>query len=162
MSIQLFPVESAPLPTPHHVLTEAVMSERYVAKIVWDEDDIPEHAKGFVQWSVRPYRVSDGCDGSRDENAKLVLLRFCQQTGIDIRAAYRAAYPDGREQMFTDPCLAYLESLDDPAHTEIPALNSDNLQALLDSLYDMNYRSFAAELGRRFNEAGYATDYGEE
>jgi len=28
-----------------------------VAEHVWDEDDIPEHAKGFVQWSVRTYRV---------------------------------------------------------------------------------------------------------
>ncbi|MBJ7265531.1 hypothetical protein [Idiomarina abyssalis] len=127
---------------PEYVKHEALNSERRVIKIIWDEDDIPDHAKGYVQWSVRPYRVSDKCDGTRDSCAMYALKVLGERKGIDVVELANRAYPD--DVIFDD---AYLDHL--KAHrelVEIPRFNRKSISLLLRSLYDMNWRSLVYEL----------------
>lgn len=127
---------------PEHVKHEAVSSGRRVVKIIWDEDGIPEHVKDYVQWSVRPYRVSDKCDGTRDSCAMCTLKVLCERKGIDVSELAERAYPD--DVIFDDDYIEYLK-----AHrklVEIPQFNQKSISLLLRSLYDMNWRSLVYEL----------------
>lgn len=96
MSFQLLsPRAAATDPAcPVSVINDAIRSQRSVIRIVWDDDDIPDHAKGYVQWSVRPYRVTDRCDGTRDSNAMLDALMCCGETHVDLAQVYADAYPN--------------------------------------------------------------------
>ncbi|TNC80800.1 MAG: hypothetical protein C9356_11800 [Oleiphilus sp.] len=137
---------------PKYVIDEAIASSRKVAKIVWDGEDVPENCFGFVQWSVRPYRVTDRCDGTRDTNAMDVTSVMCQRTNIDIRAAHKAAYPDDAN-IFEDPAyLSWLEEHSDQC--EVQELTVHNLIELLNSLCSMNWRSLT-EVCEQWSQAGY-------
>ena len=52
MSFELYvPMQSlVEFGCPKKVIDLAIESSRRVAKIVWDEDDIPEHCRGVIQW----------------------------------------------------------------------------------------------------------------
>lgn len=154
MSIELFlPMQSLnEIGCPKDVIDNAKKTSRRVAKIVWDEEDVPDHCKGYVQWSVRPYRVTDGCDGTRDSNAMFVCHEFCKATGLDIVQVYTAAYSD-EENIFDDSYFKHLE--DQRETTELPEVNQENMIHLLKSLYDMNWRSFVGELSKQWSSKGY-------
>jgi len=140
-----------------HVIHDAITTNRKVVKIIWDEDDVPEHAKGYIQWSTRPYRVTDRCDGTRDSNAMLVCHELSKATGLDINSIYHDAYSDeNRETFFTPEYLKHLEQ--HRCETEIPELTAENIIHLLKSLYDMNWRSFTEKLSEAWADKGYAVD----
>ena len=159
MSIELFDVvPSLTRQGCHeHVISEAIRSNRQVAKIVWDEPDTPEHCLGYIQWSVRPFLVTDRCDGTRDRNVMLVCLDICKATGVDMEATYQRAYADERPGVFlTDEYLAYVEEI--RSQTVIPSVSEDAILNLLNSLYSMNYRSFVEELCKEWEARGFKTD----
>jgi hypothetical protein len=139
---------------PNHIIEESVSSGRDIVKIVWDEDDTPDHCKGNTQWSVRPYRIQDTCDGTRDGNTYLVCREFCKKTGLDLKKIYTQAYPD---DIFTDLDLQHYDEF--MKETEIPEkVTSENIRYLLNSLYSMNHRSLTQVLAERWEEMGYDID----
>ena len=144
---------------PSHTLAEAQKREAQVLHIVWDKaDGYPRHAWGFEQWSVRPYVQRQGCDGTTDENAHLIGLRFCEELGLP--------YADLYEQAYNRPCddspgQSWLRSMSEAAWAEIeaetivPDLSAESLRASLDDLHDVNNHRFADLLEKKFAEAGY-------
>ncbi|WP_406625387.1 hypothetical protein [Acidovorax sp. SDU_ACID1] len=116
----------------------------YVKKIVWGEEDgYPEHAWGFVQWTVRPFVQGYGCDGTTDRNVHLVALTLCGMLGIDYQRCYRDAYADND--------YAWIDALPDDAslveETRLPAEPSlDAIVLMLADLEQINNRSLVAVL----------------
>ncbi len=158
MSRHIYPslLEAEHAGAPPYAINEARESGRNVIKIVWDEDDIPEHCKGYIQWSVRPYRVTDLCDGTRDGVCHLVTNNVCKQLGIDMLTVYNRAYENRPEHdTFTNEYIAGLDFF--MSEIEMPDISDSSLKALCRSLYDMNFRSFAEGLSVAFSEKGYDT-----
>lgn len=158
MSIELMDADPALIREgcDEQVIEEATRSFRQVAKIVWDHPDTPEHCKGYTQWSVRPYRVTDRCDGTRDSNAMLVCLEYCKQTHLDLSGIFARAYPDEENIFLDSDYLAYLE--EHRPMTEIDELTNENLIELLNSLYSMNWRSLTEELENAWAEMGFEVE----
>lgn len=158
MSITLLP--AAPSLTlegcPQHVLEDAIATSRSVARIVWDDPGTPEHCLGYVQWSTRPYRVTDRCDGTRDSNAILVCRVFCRRTGVDLPELYAKAYPDDENIFLEEAYIAHLD--EQQSTTEIPEFSTESALALLSSLYDMNWRSLVEKLSQSWCAKGYPVD----
>lgn len=156
MSRELYsPDDRLPVGAPPDLVAKARDSGRKLARIVMDEAEgvSPGHSGyGFVQWSVRPYRVGDGCDGSRDQNVKYVLSVVCDRLGWSIKELFEAAYPDEDEPISdAEITMARRES----AHTQLPddPLSPVALGLLLYDLYAMNYRSLEAEIEYRLGKA---------
>lgn len=125
----------------------------YIQKIVWDaEDGYPEHAWGFVQHTVRPYRQGYGCDGTTDGNIHLIAMTLCERIGIDYAQAYEEAYPgNGHDWLLALP--GYKRLLDE---TVIPdTVNDDTLVLVLSDLYQINNRSLVEVLSNKMTEKGY-------
>lgn len=142
---------------PQHVIENAVRTKRKVIRIVWDESYIPEHAKGFVQWSTRPYCVTDTCDGTRDGVCFFMGLRLCERLGLNISQLFDKAYPKEAGYFADKDNLAYLALLKD--EIEMPKqINSGVLRQFLYSLRSMNHRSLADVLEDAFLGGGYAVD----
>lgn len=137
MSIRLFDAMPSLINQgcPRHVVENAIDTSRQIANIVWDDPDTPEHCRGFVQWSARPFRVTDRCDGTSDSNALLVCNEFCARTGIDLSAIYESAYPDEHNPFSGAAYLDYLES--HRPFTEVPPVNQDSIIQLLNCLYSI-------------------------
>lgn len=131
---------------PEHVIQDALDSDRKVIKIEWAGKEYPKHLRGFIQWSTRPYTVTDTCDGTRDCNAQLVLHHFCQQTDLSITQVFSEAYPN--EQRLTDHDIEHLFQYAE--HTIIPECNNQNKALLLKSLYSMNFRSLVTVLEEKW------------
>jgi len=160
MSFQIFstndPIIERELPErSKYVLDEAISSKRDIIKIVWEGPDYPEHAQGYIQWSIRPYLVSDKCDGTRDSCCQLVTMLVCRSLGIDPDLAYREAYSDEPERLkdFYTSRESYLNTF--LSQVIIPEINSLNLKYLIRSIYDMNYRSLAYILLEKFEALGF-------
>jgi hypothetical protein len=121
----------------------------YIKKIVWDEaGGYPEHAWGYVQYTVRPFVQGYGCDGTTDTCIHLLASVLCERLDIDYCAAYLKAYPDDSDPASTAAWLSELKS--DPqalSDTLIPAeVTEDVLVLLLSDLYQINNRSLVAVL----------------
>jgi hypothetical protein len=121
----------------------------YVKKITWDEaSGHPEHAWGYLQYTVRPFVQGFGCDGTTDSCIHLLASVLCDRLGIDYYAAYLKAYPDDSDPASTVAWLRNLKS-DHQAlsDTLIPTeITDDVLVLLLSDLYQINNRSLVAVL----------------
>ncbi|GGJ55818.1 hypothetical protein [Deinococcus roseus] len=132
---------------PQHVREQAMGGDRpHLVEILWDELEgfAPEDpGYGHRQYSVRPYRVTDRCDGTRDENALYILKLYLQHAGLDYSTTHTAAYPDEppkwESELWEDPSWIQRE-------IEPCPLTRENFHHLLDSLYDMNHHSLVALL----------------
>ena len=123
-----------------------------ILHIIWDEaDGYPEHAWGFEQWSVRPYLLGQGCDGTIEENLHYAALRILPAMGLDYRQLYREAYPG--EDLGDWPTAAFAEEL--AAESIIPErASAEDLQRLLYDLYDTNHRTLEMLLRERLEALG--------
>jgi hypothetical protein len=139
---------------PEYKRQRAIAKGRRILKIIWDKQDgYPEHAWGFVQWSIRPYEQRDGCDGTTAPNIHLIALRLCEALGLDYPALYEQAYQDheqpGRSWLrFFD--WSYIEE-----ETIIPKLSEQALRNLLHDLGKINNGSIVAILEHEFTRLGY-------
>ena len=105
-------------------------------QITWDkEGGYLEHAWGFEQWSVRPYRLGYGCDGTTDENIHFIAWKVCEIVGIDYPALYWEAYQEN--------LLDFGEWDRVAQETEIPDLENLTLtmRGILHDLNEINCRS---------------------
>jgi hypothetical protein len=107
----------------------------------------------FEQWSVRPYQVGQGCDGTIECNMHLVVLTLMPALGIDYRRLYAEAYPcetlEGWPSPETSARLA--------AETTVPDPGADALERLLHDLFDTNHRTLEDELRSRLEALGHLT-----
>lgn len=115
------------------------------------------HSAGYVQASERPYRVSDRCDGSRDDAAfyvlRTLLFRLRGWGDREYAAFHRAAYPQERR---VPQWLTHFSATWRAHEVEVPGtLTPQVLKGLLASLYDMNWRTLSGaleDLDWRFEE----------
>jgi len=142
-----------------HYVKRAKAEDKQLLKIVWDDaDGYPEHAWGYVQWSIRPYTQWYGCDGTTDENIHLIAKALCEALGLDYAALYEQAYnrpqdaPLGESWLrsMTAESWARIE-----AETIIPELSEISLCGILDDLHEINNHSFANLLENVFTSLGY-------
>lgn len=119
----------------------------FIKKITWDaEGGYPEHAWGFVQYTVRPYIPGYGCDGTTDNNIHFVAATLAGRCGLDYGEIYRSAYPDSCEHV--PDWLQWLQK-DQTIREEtvIPQTAEENDWILaLGDLYEVNNRSLVCEL----------------
>lgn len=143
---------------PEHVIESALTRQdpnTRILHLVWDEEGgFPEHAWGYEQWSVRPYQVGQGCDGTIECNMHYTALQVLPQIGVDYRAAYAEAYPD-RQGLDEWPSAAYAAVL--ARETCIPPVNDATLELLLHDIYDTNHRSLEDVLRQKLEALGYFT-----
>lgn len=150
----LRPDDPAASRAPRHVREKAASrgeAETRILHIVWDEEEgYPQTAWGYEQWSVRPYRVGQGCDGTIEESMHFVALHLLARVGIDYRALYRDAYPDSSLDGWPSP-----DQLDWLAEeTSFPPLDVESLELLLHDLYDTNHRTLEDLLRSRLESLG--------
>lgn len=140
---------------PRHVLELAETrrcEDTRILHIVWDEaGGYPRTSWGYEQWSVRPYLVGQGCDGTIEENMHLVALTVLPKLGIDYRQLYEEAYPGetlGDWPTSEDVAVLYAE-------TVFPEISTAALEALLHDLYDTNHRTLEDLLRTRLEGLGH-------
>src|SRR5215213_5597230 len=98
-----------------------------ILHIVWDEaDGYPEHGWGNEQWSIRPYRVGQGCDGTIECNMHFVAIELMERVGIDYRQLYEEAYPG--ESLDEWPSAEYAAVL--AAESVLPEPDAEALECL--------------------------------
>ncbi|MBM3130809.1 MAG: hypothetical protein FJ009_19555 [Chloroflexi bacterium] len=157
---ELFSLDAAQkVGAPNDVIVRARKSGRQVLHLVWDkEEGYPQRAWGYEQWSVRPFRQRDGCDGTIGINVHLIGLRLCEQLGVDYAAAMDQAYA-GQDCSTEGDWIRRMSPSDWQriAHeTEIPLLSLQSLDNLLCDLGDINNHLLAALLQQEFKRLGYA------
>lgn len=140
---------------PDHIRERAKEQGKKVLKIIWDkEGGYPEHAWGYVQWSIRPYEQRYGCDGTTDANIHLIALRLCEALKLDYPSLYEKAYAWQGEK----PGQSWLRSFNwipIEIETIIPELSEQALRNLLYDLGEINNRSVVEVLEIEFTKLGY-------
>jgi len=141
--------------TPRHVLDKAAeraSAETRILHVVWDrEGGHPETGWGFEQWSVRPYQVGQGCDGTIECNMHFVALAMMPALGIYYRQLYAEAYPGESLEGWPSPETAASIA----AETTVPEPDADALEHLLGDLYDTNHRTLEDLLRCRLESLGH-------
>lgn len=124
----------------------------FIKKIVWDEaGGYPEHAWGFVQYTVRPYHPGYGCDGTTDLNIHLIAEILAERAGLNYSQVYRSAYPD-QPQHHREWLIAIRSNSKLKTETLIPRTQRLNDWILaLGDLYEINNRSLVQELSDCLN-----------
>jgi len=56
----------------------------------------------YTQHSIRPYKLTYGCDGTTDNNIHLIALHACKYYNINYLKAYNNAYKEIGEQDFLE------------------------------------------------------------
>ncbi len=134
--------------------TAQKLPDGHLIKIVWDkEGGYPEHAWGYTQYTVRPYRQGYGCDGTTDSNIHLIALDIMKRLGLDYATIYREAYQD------ENPDTGWIEALsqdkDLVSETLIPeAIGIPDLILMLSDLYQINNRTLVATLENHLMDWG--------
>lgn len=134
----------------------------YILKIIWDDpDEYPEHAFGYEQYTVRPYHLGYGCDGTTDRNIHLIAATVFNRIGINYGQAYVDAYSDEFNSNNRQAGIDDMNDCSDPVITGETVIPENNdlrtIQAVLHDLYDINNRSLVARLTellleKRFDE----------
>jgi restriction endonuclease Mrr len=147
------------LDAPPSYLQRALVEDKQLLRIVWDEaDGYPEHAWGYVEWSLRPYEQYYGCDGTTTENINLIGYRLCSELGLDYPALYEQAYADKDHIKPGQSWLRELTAKDWAAietETIVPELSETALRGLLHDLEEINYHQLVSLLEDTFTELGY-------
>lgn len=141
---ELLPLDHpASLRAPAHVREMAVARadpRTRILHLVWDASDgCTPDAIGFEQWSVRPYHLGQGCDGTIEENMHFAAIQILAGLGLDYRAIYRAAYPGSDLDAWPTPEFAATLGRETVLPSEPVTL--DDLNRLLRDLYDTNHRT---------------------
>ena len=140
---------------PERLRVLAQETGRQIKQIVWDEaGGYPEHAWGYIQWSVRPYEQRQGCDGTIDLNVHLIGLQLCEELGLDYQALYNQAYEwRGEEEDKTWVSEIDWDVIE--AETIMPDFSEQALRNLLYDLTEINNHDFVDTLEAEFTRLGY-------
>ena len=138
---------------PRYVRQRAKQQGKQILHIIWDRDGgYPAHAWGYEQWSIRPYELGYGCDGTTDGCIHCLAMKICETIGLNYVKLYNQAYPDEElsEQGWWEP---YISQVVMPK-----TVNQTVLCLLLHDLEEINNRSVLAVLQDKFEELGYNVD----
>jgi len=142
-----------------YFVRRALTENKQLLKIVWDRTEgYPEHAWGYVQWSVRPYVQWYGCDGTTDANIHLIAFRLCEKLGLDYAALYERAYARWDH---VEPGQSWVRSMTEgdwaavEAETVVPEFSGLALCGTLNDLHEINNHTFADLLEEEFAKLGY-------
>uniref|UniRef100_E6QVW9 Uncharacterized protein n=1 Tax=mine drainage metagenome TaxID=410659 RepID=E6QVW9_9ZZZZ len=132
----------------------------YILKIIWDDpDEYPAHALGYEQYTIRPYRVGYGCDGTTDLNIHLLAATVFNRMGINYGQAYVEAYPDESDDTNRQAIMDAMNDCSDRQIADETVIPEDNslrtIQAILHDLNDINNRSLVSRLTELLLEKGF-------
>jgi hypothetical protein len=113
----------------------------WIKKIVWK---MPIHAKGYIQFTIRPYTQGYGCDGTTDSNIHLIAMTWAERNGYSYLEKYKEAY--GTREFFKESEIEtwfnYIKEMHKKFHeTIIP--DKIDAQLMIDDLEAINNRSLA-------------------
>lgn len=136
-------------------------TNRQILKITWDAEEgwYHEHAWGFTQYSVRPYRQWYGCDGTTDDCIHFIARDVCKRLDLDYADLYEQAY---NRECDARPGESWLRFWSEEAQartakeTILPGTITDLvLCGVLNDLTEINNRSLVTVLGGRFTRLGF-------
>ena len=132
----------------------------YLLKIIWDDpDEYPEHALGYEQYTVRPYHLGYGCDGTTDRNIHLIAATVFNRIGINYGQAYIEAYSDEFNNHHRQSVIDDMNDCSDPVIVGETVIPEDNdlrtIQAVLHDLNAINNRSLVARLTELLLQKGF-------
>lgn len=133
-----------------------------LVKIVWDrEGGYPEHAWGYIQWTVRPVWPGFGCDGTADAEHHARACQLLVRLGINADEVYSRAYADEGRNWLPSHSLQAVKPGEDYILPEgMPGMNE-----IRDMLYDLeqiNNSSYLAGIVGELEKKGIEVpDYGE-
>lgn len=125
-------------------------------KIIWDgADGYPEHAWGYVQWSVRPYTQWYGCDGTTDANIHFIAKTLCGRLGLVYADLYEQAYSRPQDEPLGQSWVRRFDWNGTEAETVVPELSEITLCGVLHDLEEINNHSLVNLLSNVFTDFGY-------
>tara|TARA_R110000868_G_scaffold411516_1_gene705117 strand:- start:4875 stop:5405 length:531 start_codon:yes stop_codon:yes gene_type:complete len=144
----LYNVNSAPAETPTFFINIAKKNNLKIYRKTWDETDglnQKHHMYGYTQFSVRPYKLSYGCDGTTDKNIHFIAYFAFSNLGICYKELYNLAYPERGKEDF-DSFSEYIDHVLCDSFikktTIVPTVfNQDIFTKIMHDLYEINYRS---------------------
>jgi len=102
-----------------------------------------------VTYTVRPYKLGYGCDGSTSGNVVLLAKDMAQKKGLDFEAIVKKVYPD-------EPQLKFIRDLEKnfAKETIIPeAWSKKEIEMVIRDLHEINYHSLADALKEAVKKA---------
>ena len=105
----------------------------------------------YGNFSERPYRLAQACDGSIDEPVFALYLDFCRAKRIDAKKLYKKAYPESKQQDYGETLKhAKWEGVEYPEKWDKTAY-----EGLIESLTEINNHSLVGELCELENTFGF-------
>lgn len=169
MSTYLFDLPVAPKETPNCFLETAKKFDLKIYSKIWNEEediDAEHHMYNYTQFSVRPYRLTYGCDGTTDNNIHYLGVLICKHFGIDYIEEYNIAYSERSDEeraefkkyidyIFTDKVeFDWIKKT-----TIVPEkINELIVTQLMHDLYEINYPSFVEQLIKTFQTKNINAD----
>lgn len=161
MSIYLYDLPVAPKETPSIYLETAKRFDLKIYSKIWNEEEeieVNHHMYNYTQFSVRPYKLTYGCDGTTDNNIHYLGVLICKHFGIDYLEEYNIAYSERSEEekegfkkyidyIFTDKVeYEWIKKT-----TIVPKkINELIVTQLMHDLAEINYPSFTEQLIKTF------------
>lgn len=136
------------------ILQKAAAAGKQVLMVRWDKADgwdTNHPAYGFVQWSVRPYTLGDGCDGTVSGAVHLLAMNMLEQLGLSYAHLYRDAYPTSPAWEPTQAERAELVNWIEA----FPTVDDETLRKLLSSLGAINNSTFLYYIVSNVKPLGY-------
>lgn len=167
MARKLYPLKNAPKNTPNLYLSIAKnFPNLKIYKIVWDEErgiEKNHHMYKYTQFSVRPYMLTYGCDGTTDSNIHYLAMIICNHYKIDYLKAYKLAYPERDKNDFFEWKMYLNEVFNDnfiKETTIVPEnIIEQNVIELIHDLYEINYQSLVQVLIEMFQKINIDCDF---
>ena len=167
MARKLYPLKNAPKKTPNFFLKIAEnFPNLKIYKIVWDEErgiEKEHHLYKYTQFSVRPYILTYGCDGTTDSNIHYLAYVICNHFKIDYLNAYKESYCERGEEDFNE-WKKYIKSILNDEFikktTVVPKeITENNVVEIIHDLYEINYQSLTQILIEKFSKININCDF---
>lgn len=116
--------------------------EFWIKKIIWKK---PEFSKGYVQYSIRPYVLGYGCNGTTDDNIHLLAWIYFFRRDINYIELYQRAYEERGNADWIKVLLR-----DELLRKETVIPKNINFKLLINDLNDINNHGLANYLEEHF------------
>lgn len=110
---------------------------------------IVPHPAIRVTYTVRPYKLGYGCDGSTSGNVMLLAKDMAQKNGLNFETIAKKVYPD-------EPQIKFIKDLEKnfAKETIIPgAWGKKEIEMVIRDLHEINYHSLADALEKEVKKA---------
>ena len=141
----LYPINEIPKNCPELFINTAKRNNLKIYEIIHNEEEginKEHHCYNYTQYSVRPYKLTYGCDGTTDNNIHLIALHICNYYNINYIEVYKNAYNDRDldDHQDFEKYLKYIQNDKFLKTTTIfpSVINETIVNELIHDLYEIN------------------------